>query len=347
MGGAVTVEEAREPAPAVVDALVALYDAVDREIAPGDPPHHPVQVAGWHFGFLADHPYRTWVAWRDGQPAGWARSQVSETGENPTVAELELEVAPAHRGAGVGRALAAAALEGLREDGRSSVMTWSRDPRGDRFAQQLGLTRRQDERCSRLLVADLDVAQQQAWIDAPRARAAGYRVVTWGEEGCPDDLVAAWCTALEGMDDAPLDDLEWVPEHITGEQAREREAMRRRRGDGWRISLALDASGAPAGVTELFVSTHRPQVCEQGDTAVLAGHRGHGLGRWLKAANLAAARQAWPQLAVVETYNAETNPWMLDINVAMGFRPHMTYRCRQGPIDAALRALAASPVPSR
>lgn len=342
----VEVREVRGPGGGVVEALTALYDAIDAELAPGDPPNHPVQVGGRHFAALSDHPVRTWIAWVDGEPGGWARAEVSDTGENPDVAELELEVDPARRGLGAGRALAAAALGGLEEQGRTSVMTWTRDERGDRFARRLGLTHRQDERCSRLLAADVDDAQQQLWIDAPRARDAGYRVVTWGEDGCPDELVEAWCRALDGMDDAPLDGVEWVPEHITAEQAREREAMRRERGDGWRVSLALDASGAPAGVTELFVSTHRPQVGEQGDTAVLAGHRGHGLGRWLKAANLRAAREAWPELAVVETYNAQSNPWMLDINVAMGFRPHLTFRCHQGPIAGALQALTASSVPS-
>jgi mycothiol synthase len=342
----VEVREVREPGGGVAEALVALYDAVDAEISPGDPPNHPVQVCGRHFATLSDHPLRTWLAHLDGAPAGWARAEVSDTGENPEVAELELEVAPAHRNHGVGRALAAASLTGLAELGRTSVMTWTRDERGERFAGWLGLTHRQDERCSRMLVADLDDEQQQAWIDAPRARAAGYEVVTWGEEGCPDELVDAWCVAAQGMDDAPLDDLEWVPEHVTVAQAREREVMRRARGDGWRITLAVDATGAPAGMTELFVSTHRPQLAEQGDTAVLAGHRGHGLGRWLKAANLRAAREAWPELAVVETYNAQTNPWMLDINVGMGFRPHMVYRCHQGPVVGALEALTGAAVPS-
>jgi mycothiol synthase len=335
----VEVREVTGPGDGMAAALVEVYDAVDTEIAPGDPPHHPDEVAGRHFTFRSDHPARTWVAWLDGAPAGWARVELSDTGENPDVAEVELEVHPDRRARGAGRALSAAALEAVASSGRSSVITWTWEERGDRLAGRLGLTHRQDERCSRLRVAEIDAAQQAGWIEAQRARAAGYEVVTWGEEGCPEDLVERWCVALQGMDDAPLDGVEWTPEHVDVEQARELEAVHRARGDGWRMSLALDPAGQPAGVTELYVNRHRPQIGEQGDTAVLADHRGHGLGRWLKAANLRAAVEAWPELAVVETYNAETNPWMLDINVGMGFRPHMTFRAQQGDVATALAAL--------
>jgi GNAT superfamily N-acetyltransferase len=335
VGYQVQVDRVDGPEGGVAEALTALHDAVDAEIAPDDWPHHPAEVAGRHFVFVPDHPVSTWLARIGRTPAGWARAEVSETGENPDVAELELLVAPGQRGRGVGRALAAAALEGVAEQGRTSVVTWTRGDRGDRFAARLGLTHRQDERCSRLRVQDLDTARQDAWIAAPRARRAGYRVVTWGEEGCPDELVEAWCVAALGMHDAPRDAIEWVPEKFGPVQARRYEEMRRARGDAWRISLALDSEGRPAGVTELFVNRWRPQVGNQGDTAVLAEHRGLGLGRWLKAANLRAVMETWPDLAVVQTYNAETNPWMLDINVSMGFRPHCAYKAQQGAVSTA------------
>ena len=41
-----------------------------------------------------------------------------------------------------------------------------------------------------------------------------------------------------------------------------------------------------------------------------------------------------PPLAV-QTYNAESNPHMLAINVEMGFRPYIAYGVWQGPADAA------------
>ena len=79
--------------------------------------------------------------------------------------------------------------------------------------------------------------------------------------------------------------------------------------------------GDPAGYTELGVVHARPVLGDQGDTVVVAAHRGHRLGRWLKAANLLATVAAHPELRFVNTFNAESNPWMLSINEAMGFRP--------------------------
>ena len=111
-------------------------------------------------------------------------------------------------------------------------------------------------------------------------------------------------------------------------------------------TLALAPDGSPAGMTQLLVSRHRPEVGQQDDTGVLPAHRGHALGRWLKAANLRLARRHEPALAVVETYNAESNPWMLAINVAMGFRPHVTYRWFQGSVVGARAALGRRPTPT-
>ena len=88
-----------------------------------------------------------------------------------------------------------------------------------------------------------------------------------------------------------------------------------------------------------MASRLRPSVGRQGDTGVLEAHRGHGLGRWLKAENLRRALAHQPGIEVVETYNAESNPHMLAINVEMGFRPHRSFSTWQGAVAAAADAL--------
>jgi hypothetical protein len=50
-------------------------------------------------------------------------------------------------------------------------------------------------------------------------------------------------------------------------------------------------------------------------------HRGHRLGTAVKIANLRALQQACPEATEVKTQNAETNAWMVGINVRLGFRP--------------------------
>jgi mycothiol synthase len=104
-------------------------------------------------------------------------------------------------------------------------------------------------------------------------------------------------------------------------------------------SLALAPDGAAAGMTAIFVHPDRPRFAHQEDTAVVPVHRGYGLGRWLKAANLRQARGAVPEIEIVQTYNAETNGPMLDINVAMGFRPFRTYYAYQAPAGDVVGAL--------
>jgi hypothetical protein len=53
---------------------------------------------------------------------------------------------------------------------------------------------------------------------------------------------------------------------------------------------------------------------------VLAGHRGHGLGITVKAANLIRLRVDEPQVTRVLTWNAETNEHMRAVNERLGFR---------------------------
>jgi hypothetical protein len=90
------------------------------------------------------------------------------------------------------------------------------------------------------------------------------------------------------------------------------------------------------------VSRLRPEIAQQADTGVVGVHRGHRLGRWLKAETLRLALAREPRIAVVETYNAEENPYMLAINVDMGFRPHHVYGCYQGSVAGGLAALGSA-----
>lgn len=65
----------------------------------------------------------------------------------------------------------------------------------------------------------------------------------------------------------------------------------------------------------------RPAVVHQEDTLVLDEHRGHRLGMWLKASNLRRAADSWTDAERIYTWNAEENSFMLEVNVALGFRP--------------------------
>ena len=57
------------------------------------------------------------------------------------------------------------------------------------------------------------------------------------------------------------------------------------------------------------------------DTAVLAGHRRKGLGRWVKVESLRRLEVDRPDVSLVTTTNAEDNTAMLTLNRALAFRP--------------------------
>jgi hypothetical protein len=104
-------------------------------------------------------------------------------------------------------------------------------------------------------------------------------------------------------------------------------------------TLALAPNGTAAGASQILVSRLRPPVAHQEDTGVVAAHRGHALGRWLKSENLRLALEHNPDVEVVQTFNAESNPHMLAINVDMGFRPYRSYAVWQGSLADALAAV--------
>ncbi|MDH3680670.1 MAG: hypothetical protein OEV40_12035, partial [Acidimicrobiia bacterium] len=201
-----------------------------------------------------------------------------------------------------------------------------------------GMTKRQQERCSRVHVDDIDDALLATWEAAAVDVAPGYWIEQW-EGPVPATLLEAWCTAAAAMEDAPLDDVEYDAE--TRRPAEQQTADESLQASGFVAyrTLALGPGSEPAGMTQLVVHQERPEIGYQGDTGVLAAHRGHGIGRWLKAANYRQTSAAQPDLGLIETYNAQSNPWMLEINMAMGFRPHHVYDAYQAPIATVAAAV--------
>ena len=95
----------------------------------------------------------------------------------------------------------------------------------------------------------------------------------------------------------------------------------RARGVTLLTAAAVAPEGHLAGYTELGLMSTGREHGQTWNTLVLPGHRGHGLGMWIKLANLEAARRLRPELRRVTTWNAEANQHMIAINEAIGFRP--------------------------
>ena len=336
----VACAELRDDAVAALAGLLSTTSVFRSE---GDPPISPAQLAvderiqpGWVRRSRA-------LAWGGGgQLLGTAMLELEDRSDNRHLAWLEVDVAPAARRTGLGRRLLAAILPAALAEGRSLCMGGAPEGSpGAAFAASLGLEVGQREHRNRLRTADLPVRELRRWVEDGEASADGYHVVTL-DGPFPPDLLEPYAEALAVMNDAPKDELELEDFRYSAEELREaHQALARRGTERWTVLAVHRESGAIAGLTELFIPAHDTWLAEQGDTGVLAPHRGHGLGRWLKAVNALRLVDERPDVAVVQTWNASTNPHMLAINHAMGFRPAGIQELVQGPIAPLLDRLGA------
>ncbi len=120
--------------------------------------------------------------------------------------------------------------------------------------------------------------------------------------------------------DAPLGDLEWQPEQVDAERIRATEAALEARGRRTYHCGALhEASGRLVAWTMLDRGETPTWHAWQQITLVDPAHRGRRLGLLVKIENLRHMLAAEPQLTAIDTFNAESNSYMIAINEAMGF----------------------------
>ncbi|MGC5168029.1 GNAT family N-acetyltransferase [Luteimicrobium sp. DT211] len=278
---------------------------------------------------------------------GYAWLRAMQT-SNTDAVELEVCVHPDHRRRGVGAALWDAAVAVVRDQGRHVVQAYSdvvtepppgpgalvpptgsgRVPADDdatRFALARGFALEQLERMSRLDLP-VDPGLLRRFAEAAGEHADDqYLTQTWFHD-VPESALAD-IAALESrmMTDAPSGGLEL--EADPWDAARLRTWLDRftERGQSVLLTAAVHVpTGRIVGYTALIVPTEpddaRP-VADQDTTIVDPEHRGHRLGMAVKVANLEALAARRPDVRRVVTWNAEENGPMLDINVALGFRP--------------------------
>ncbi len=72
--------------------------------------------------------------------------------------------------------------------------------------------------------------------------------------------------------------------------------------------------------SDIGVWKQEPSVAEQWNTIVEPDHRGHRLGLAVKIANLRHLRREVPEALRLETWNANENSRMIEINELLGFQ---------------------------
>ncbi len=178
---------------------------------------------------------------------------------------------------------------------------------------------------NRLLIADVDEGLVRRWIDEGPQRAPGYSLVAV-DGPLPDDIAQNAVDAIDVMNTAPRDDLDWEDYTLTVEQMREIEKSLAAEGsERWFVFARHDETGRFVGLTEMFWNPASPKIVQQGDTGVHPDHRGHALGKLLKATTLERVMRERPGVDQIRTGNADSNDAMLGINHALGFKPYIAH----------------------
>ena len=264
---------------------------------------------------------------------GWAELVVLDTEDNRHLAFVMGGVRPEARRRGLGTRLLRLCAEAARDAGRTKLHLFAVEgSAGDRFLEAVGATYVYLARVSRCPVDALDRAELERWAE-PRP---GYTVLTW-DAPTPDRYLEGYANVLHVMNTAPLQDVDYEDEVITAELVRGWErSIAERKGTKWVAVARSDATGEMVGLSELSFDGFRPERVEQWNTGVDPAHRGHGLGRALKAANALRLLDERPAARYIDTENQDENGPMLAINDAMGFRPHLRHREYQIPVADVL-----------
>lgn len=261
----------------------------------------------------------------DAIPLGTAFLRLFNSPGQEHLAELTLGVHPAERRRHVGSRLLDAAVAAARADARRCVIAQAEaGSPGDRFLSARGFRKVLTLRFSRLTLADADTAALARLIERPHP---GYRLTSW-HGTVPDDLAETFAASRRAMDDMPMDDTDYGTVAWDVDRVRAAAKAVEQRGDHLHTVAAVDASdGSIAGFTELVVPGDGRGDGQHYGTGVLPEHRGHGLGRWMKAESIRHAHERYPDLGGLLTDTADSNTHMRQINDSLGYTPtHTTHQ---------------------
>lgn len=242
-------------------------------------------------------------------------------------AEVEIGVLPTHRRRGIGTALAAAVEHELAGRTPDLVQTEVYTPGGAEFAQGLGLSVGNREH---RLLRDLPVSAQELQdLERPDPR---VRTFSWTGP-VPEELVVDWARLVTVMEeDVPLGELTRTTRTDTDVQ-RIRRNEERMAEQGWILVRSLaQLDGVSVGYTVQFLHREEPGIVTQDDTLVDRAHRGHGVGRALKIANLRQLQDLSEaaEARYVQTYTSTGNTPMLALNKTFGFHIADTMTALEG-----------------
>jgi GNAT superfamily N-acetyltransferase len=244
----------------------------------------------------------------------------------PDLPPAGVYVHPDHRQCGVGRELVQRLVAYARSENRARITAWttSRVAAGDEFATALGARAVAHMKINHLPIEAVDRAKLERWVvDGPR-RAPGYDLLSW-DGRTRDEHLEAFADVYAVMNDAPQGDLEINDAEFTPSRIRQWESSSAAFGvEAWTI-VAGAPDGSFAGLHTVGWAPWRPSIVGIADTGVRREHRGHALGKWLKAAMTLRIMDERPTVTEIETENDDGNAAMLGINSELGYRLKSSY----------------------
>jgi len=319
----VTTHNAADFSDDEISVETLLYNTIETEVWPEDPVT-PLQDA---VAAVRAVPYRVtrmaFRAWDGELLVGSVQVTIDrEHDDNPDVLGCQIYVRGTHRRQGVATLLLQHVSEFASASGRSRLIgqTYSRVPAGDYFAEAAGAVRKAEAHSNHLPTSEVDRVLLKSWVQDGPARAKGYELLSW-DGAIPDKHLDAFLDLLLVMNDAPRDDLNVNDFTITATEWRDGEAQAAAVGqERWFLVAQRLRDGALAGLHDLAWVPAFPHVMWVGSTGVRPEHRGHALGKWLKAAMTLRVLEEKPDVRDIRTGNADSNEAMLGINRAMGYR---------------------------
>lgn len=245
--------------------------------------------------------------------------------DNLDKGRVSVLVDPDHRGRGLGGELLEHEVAEVFAAGRTEVLTGAAIPLAASsgspvvaFAERHGFAPVNRE-VVRVLPLPVRPGLLADLAQATRRHHDGYTLETYADH-VPNALLASYCHLRNQLvADAPTGTVDFEPERLTPDVVTQKLDRAVRMGRRSYITLAV-RDGEAVAHSDLFVLGEEPLGHQMG-TLVRRDHRGRRLGTAVKVANLAAVVDAHPALTAVNTQNDETNHWMVDINVALGFEP--------------------------
>lgn len=287
----------------------------------------------------------TWVvrAEADDELAGVATLSLPYA-DNQHLGNVELRVAPLYRRQRIGRSLIAAVTTRAQADDRRVLagFTWDIVAAGEAFARTIGADDKQVVRRSDLDSRAVDRDLIGRWLDVPSAVRDRYEL--WPVVGAyPTDQYGAIAEVEVVMNTMPHDDLEVEDAVIDADWvAQPEEQQAESPGERWTIFARERSTQRLVGYTQVFFYADWPGHVDQGNTGVHPDHRGHSLGRWLKAAMTDRINASKPESFRIRTHNAFSNAPMLAINNELGFVVTAKQTVWEADVKEVLRRVASA-----